>query len=152
MESAQQIRINELLLEREALFLRIHALETKAAALLGEPYPFVRPTLPSDYRAKKKAGRPRATGGHSADSSSTPVRTVTLRSLEESEAAYRVVYEQLGRREEELHFDVGALGHLLACQGATLRVCSLEIVDEAGRVLETLLAEEAAKPAADGAL
>ena len=48
MRPDQQIQINTLLLTREELFVRVHDLEQAAAAILGEPYPFPRPALPSD--------------------------------------------------------------------------------------------------------
>lgn len=131
MDSAKQIRINELLLEREELFLRIHQLETKAAELLGEPYPFVRPVLPSDQKPRRKA--PAGRGRENA-----PAKPVQLRMLEAEEKAYRVVYEQYGKREEELHYDVGAIGNLMASQGATLSLLSVEAVDKQGQVTALL--------------
>lgn len=54
MPADQQIQINTLLLTREELFVRVYALEQAAAAILGEPYPFTRPALPSDIRLKRK--------------------------------------------------------------------------------------------------
>ena len=54
MSADSQIRINALLLQREALFVRIHEIERSVSALLREPYPFTRPALPSDQRVKRK--------------------------------------------------------------------------------------------------
>lgn len=123
MATAQQIRLNQLLLEREALFVRIHACEQAAAKLLGEPYPFERPPLPSDQRGKRKATK---AGGPGRDA---------LRRLEPGEVAYRVVYQNFGREVTEEHDEVEALRILLASQTAQLRVVRVETIDAAGAVV-----------------
>ncbi len=133
MRRDQQIRINELLLQREELFLRIHAAETEAARILGEPYPFTRPTLPSDRRVKRKPGPARASDG---TKKSAP--EAALRRLEESEAAYRVTYRQFGREVTETHLEQAALATLLASQAAHLQVLRIETLDPAGAVRATL--------------
>ena len=127
MASANQARINELLLEREELFVRIHLAEKRAAELFGEPYPFERPTLPSDQKAKRKPASPRA-------KEPGAMKPVHLRSLGEAEGIYRVIYEQCGRVQEELHRDAAALTLLLTCQSQGLRVLRIEIVDTKGAV------------------
>jgi hypothetical protein len=121
--TAQQIRLNQLLLEREALFVRIHACEQGAAKLLGEPYPFERPPLPSDQRGKRKAAK---AGGPGRDA---------LRRLESGEVAYRVVYQNFGREVTEEHDAVEALRVLLASQTAQLQVVRVETIDAAGAVV-----------------
>lgn len=128
MRRDQQIRINELLLEREELFLRIHALERTATELLGEPYPFTRPPLPSDQKTKRKATPARA--------ASAPRER--LRRLEDTESAYRVTYAQFGITVEEEHSEPGALNTLLASQSAELRVLRIETVDPKGQTREIL--------------
>jgi hypothetical protein len=126
--TAQQIRLNQLLLEREALFVRIHACEQAAAKLLGEPYPFERPVLPSDQRGKRRpAAKPGGTGRE------------LLRRLEPGEVAFRVVYQNSGRELIEEHDDVEALRVLLASQTAQLRVVRLETIDAAGAVVAVVL-------------
>ncbi len=127
MATAQQIRLNQLLLEREALFVRVHACEQAAAKLLGEPYPFERPPLPSDQRGKRKAAK---TGGVGRDA---------LRRLEPGEVAYRVVYQNFGREVTEEHDEVEALRILLASQTAQLQVVRVEAVDAAGAVMAVLV-------------
>jgi hypothetical protein len=128
MRPDQQIQINSLLLDREALFVRIHDIEQAAAALLGEPYPFTRPTLPSDAKSKRKPTAPRAA------SPGDP-----LRRLEGLETAYRVTYRRFGQIVTEDHDDLDALRTLLSAQGANLTVTRLETIDLGGRTKAVLL-------------
>ncbi len=129
MRPDQQIRINGLLLQREELFVRIHEIEAAASSILGEPYPFTRPPLPSDTRSKRKPGAARA---------SAAARD-PLRKLEGRELAYRVTYERSGQTVVEDHDELSALRTLLAAQGATLRVTRIETVDLGGKRVATLL-------------
>ena len=134
MSDASQIRINALLLEREALFVRIHEIERAASVLLREPYPFTRPQLPSDMRGKRKpaarAGNVRAAGGAATKDA--------LRKLEPDETAYRVTYRQFGQTKVETHESAEALRTLLAAQSAQLQVLTLETVDANGTVKAVL--------------
>ncbi len=126
MRADQQIQINTLLLEREALFVRIHELENAASALLGEPYPLTRPALPSDARpAKRKPARPAA----------DPIRP-----LEGRETAYRVTYRRAGQLVTEDHDDTAALRTLFASQGTHLQVTRLETIDHGARPKAVLFA------------
>ena len=113
MSTPAQIRINALLLQREALFVRIHEIERVASALVRQPYPFTRPPLPSDVRGKRK---PAARAGSNE----------VLRKLEPGEVAYRVAYRQFGQTKVETHESADALRTLLAAQGAQLQVLTLE--------------------------
>lgn len=133
MQRDQQIRVNELLLQREELFLRIHAAETEASRLLGEPYPFTRPALPSDRRTKKKPSTA------TKKPSIAPSATDALRRLDETEAAFRVTYRQFSRNVTETHHDFAALATLLASQTAHLQVLRLETLDASGTLRATLL-------------
>lgn len=152
LTTTQQIRIHHLLLEREALWARIHACEQEAARLLGEPYPFVRPPLPSDGRGRRKAAPVRAGESPAAVwPAGSPAAAVDVapppfpvggkdpsRRLEEGEAAYRVTYRHLGRTWHEDHTDLAALRTLLACQTPQLQVLRLETIDAAGAVRAVL--------------
>lgn len=128
MQRDQQIRINELLLQREELFLRIHAAETEASRLLGEPYPFTRPALPSDQRAKRKPGAPRKPAEKKSPADA-------LRRLDDGETAYRVTYRQFGREVVETHHEHAALATLLASQAAHLKVLRIETLGADGSVM-----------------
>ena len=129
MRPDQQIRINGLLLQREELFVRIHDLEAAASSILGEPYPFTRPPLPSDTRSKRKPGAARANA----------TARDPLRKLEGRELAYRVTYERSGQTVVEDHDELSALRTLLAAQGATMRVTRIDTVDLGGKRVATLL-------------
>ncbi|MCF3648646.1 hypothetical protein [Synoicihabitans lomoniglobus] len=119
MPDESQIRINTLLLEREALFLRVNALEQQAADLLGEPFPFEPPVLPSNRRGKRKATRRAKPGANK----------IKLRKLAEGESAYRVNYRQHGTVRTERYDVAEPLLTLLAAQGAELEVLTIETVD-----------------------
>lgn len=135
MTPAQQIAVNTLLLEREALWLRVHALEQEAAKILGEPYPFIRPALPSDRKGKRKAG-----AGSAAD------RPPRLRKLADDEVAYRVTYRSGERQFTERHDTAEPLATLLGAQNRALQVERIETVDAAGEV-RAMLHESASAPA-----
>ncbi len=125
MTPAQQIQINQLLLDREAQFVRVYDLEQAAAQILGEPYPFTKPSLPSDNRGKKKtAGKPASRD--------------RLRRLEEGETAYRVTYRQFSQTMTEDHDDLDALRTLFAAQGANLQILRVETLDTGDRPKEAL--------------
>lgn len=123
-----QIRINTLLLEREALFVRVHELEGAIDAIFGEPFPHTRPPLPSDQRSKKK----RKAKAKAADS------RIKLRKLDEGETAYRLIYQQGGVTLTEQHDNADALNTLLAAQGDHLKVRSIETIDHTGTPLALL--------------
>ena len=155
MQLDRQIRVNELLLQREELFLRIHAAETEITRLLRGPYPFAKPALPSDRRAKRKpgaaapasvaeflasaaSGASRPATSPAAGSSLLAPGSDTLRRLADDEAAYRVTYLQFNREVVETHPDFAALATLLASQAAHLRVLKVETLDIAGEPREVL--------------
>lgn len=131
MSADSQIRINALLLQREALFVRVHEIEAAVSRLLREPYPFTRPALPSDQRVKRKAPARPATAGAKDK----------LRKLEPDESAYRVTYRQQGQVRVETHDSPDALRTLLSAQTAHLEVRMIETVDAAGTTKAVLFGE-----------
>ncbi len=140
MRPDQQIQINTLLLQREELFVRIHDLEKTAAAILGEPYPFTRPPLPSDVRTKRKSPvLPRAASGLSGAGGARE----SLRRLEGLEIAYRITYRRFGQVGQEEHDALEALHTLLASQGAQLTVTRVETIDLGGRTKAVLIGDSA---------
>ena len=128
-----QIRINTLLLEREALFLRVHELEHAASAILGEPFPFALPAIPSTARRKKGKAKPR-------QPATAP--KFKLRKLEAHEVAYRVTYQDHDDLKTEEHDTPNPLQTLLAAQGKTLAVQSIETLDATGTPVEQLYPEK----------
>ncbi len=129
MNLDRQILLNRLLLEREAQWVRIHAAEQAVAALLGEPYLWTRPALPSDQRGRRKSA------GTARPAAAPRER---LRKLEAGEVSYRVVYRQFGKEVIEVHAETEALRTLLAAQGANLKVERIETLDAAGAVVAGL--------------
>ena len=128
MPADSQIRVNALLLQREALFVRIHEIEGAVSKLLREPYPFTRPALPSDQRVKRKTpARPAAASAKDK-----------LRKLEPDETAFRVTYRQQGQERVEIHDSPDALRTLLAAQNAQLQVHRIETIDAAGNAKAVL--------------
>lgn len=126
MRSAQEMQINGLLLQREELFVRIHELERAISLTLGEPYPFVRPPLPSDHRVKRKPA------------TTKPAPRDPVRPLEAAERAYRITYLHFGKTAEEDHDQPGAIRTFLASQSESLSVTRLETIDAAGRTKHVL--------------
>jgi hypothetical protein len=137
MRADQQIPINTLLLAREELFVRVYELEQAAAAILGEPYPFTRPALPSDVRLKRKPTPrlPERSAGFPPPSAARE----SLRRIEGLETAYRVTYRRFGQVVTEDHDDLDALRTLLASQGAHLTVTRVETIDLGGRTQAVLI-------------
>ncbi len=136
MRADQQIQINGLLLQREELFVRVHDLEQAAAAILGEPYPFARPALPSDTKLKRK---PTARPASATPASPAALARESLRRLEGLETAYRVTYRRFGQVVTEDHDDLDALRTLLSSQGANLTVTRVETIDLGARTRAVLL-------------
>ena len=125
MRRDQQIKVNEMLLEREELFLRIHAAEKEVLRIMGGDYPFTTVELPSNRRGKRKIAPVRAAPApaHADASERAPI---TLRRLEAGEARYRVTYRQFAQVVVEEHSDFDAVRTLLACQSSQLQVQKLE--------------------------
>ncbi len=118
--------------------MRVHEIEQAAAALLGEPYPFTRPALPSDVRPKRKPA-PRSAPTVGATPGPAALAREALRRLEGLETAYRVAYARFGQVVTEVHDDLDALRTLLASQGANLTVLRIETIDLGGRTKAVLL-------------
>lgn len=124
----EQIRLNELLLERERLFVRVAQIEAKVDEIVDGDFPFEPPDLPCQYKPPKTATK---------ESKATKIRR-----LREGEAAYRVRYLQGADEREELHAQAPVVERLLKLGAETLRVTRVEIVDEHGYTRERLFAEE----------
>jgi len=133
MRRDQQIKVNEMLLEREELFLRVHSAEKEVLRIMGGDYPFTTVELPSNRRAKRKTAPARATTAP-APADSSERATITLRRLEAGEARYRVTYRQFAQVVVEEHSDLDAVRTLLACQSSQLQVQKVETLRADGSV------------------
>lgn len=137
MRRDQQIQVNEMLLEREELFLRIHRAEHAVVQILGGPYPFTAVDLPSSHRLKRKVSPPRSPVSVEAiDSAVRPL--VTLRRLESGESHYRITYRQFNNLVIEEHESIEAVRTLMACQGCQLEVQKIESLKADGTVSSQL--------------
>ena len=131
MRRDQHIQVNELLLEREELFLRIHSAEKDVLRIFGADYPFPAFELPSNRRVKRKTGSVRVT----AAPKDSPVRAnITLRRLEDGEVRYRITYRQFSQVLIEEHGEFEAVRTLLVCQSSQLQVQKLETLHVVGSV------------------
>ena len=119
--------------------MRVYDLEQAAAAILGEPYPFTRPALPSDLRTKRK--NTPLPSERSVGFQPPSAAVDSLRRLERLETAYRVTYRRFGQVVTEDHDDLDALRTLLASQGAHLTVTRIETIDLGARTKAVLLGE-----------
>lgn len=134
MRLQQQIQVNELLLQREAVFVRIHEIERQVDALLGEPYPFDRPRLPSDQKSRKRMSPGRPAAGQ---------RQPQNFRQEEGESGYLVTYSDGGQNRNEHHVSLSALETLLASQTADLFVRRIEALDSRGTPVRCLFTRDA---------
>lgn len=143
MSDEPRIRINALLLQREELFVRVHDIERSVNDILGEPWPFEPPSLPSVRRSKAKPAKKRAAASAPAKGAKPAAEEPKLRKLDEpaGETAYRVTYLQRGQSREEIHDTPEALQTLLAAQGAQLQVVSVETLDSQGVVIAVLFGD-----------
>lgn len=135
MRLDQQIRVNALLLEREELFVRVHDLERRIEALLGGPYPFERPKLPSDQKPKRKAGGTKV--------EKPAAQPIELRP-EPGEERYRIHYRHGAQAFTEEHVNLKALGKVLAAQSASLQVLRVEALSGDGSVSRVLHSSDSA--------
>ena len=113
------IQINQMLMEREDRLCDVLALERQINTILGQPYPFTIPVdLPSRQRRKKpkRKAAPRA------------VAIVRLRKLDETEAAYRIVYLDQNIEKTEIHTDPKPLVLLLNTPPPNVAVLNIETI------------------------
>jgi hypothetical protein len=130
MRRDEQIRVNELLLQREELFMCIHAADTNVNRILGAAFPFSLPELPSLRRGKRKATDLRPTS--TAKPAKSPADT--LRRLDDSETAYRVTYRQFYKILVEDHHEFEAFRTLLTGQSGNLHVQAIKTLAPDGTI------------------
>lgn len=132
----QAWQVDRLLLQREAAFAHIYALERKIEERLGAPYPFEPPEVmpPSLEKPKPKTRSPKK----------KPVKRKAadtgfkLRTLRDDEVAYEVRFRQARGVQKERHTDRPTLEKLLnqtALRSRVLLVQTLTAAGESGEVL-----------------
>ena len=118
---ANQIQINEKLMEREDRLVEIYDIERQINIILGgEAYPFpAAPDLPSRQKRKKTKRKP-------SPKAPKPVR---IRKLDpETETAYCVVYLEHETERQELHFDPRPIALLVNTPLPHIQVLQVETV------------------------
>lgn len=137
MNAADKIRLRELLRERERLFARINAIESRIDTILGAPYPYpAPPSLPSFRPEPKKKTK------------SKPVKPIRIRRLKTGlEDAYLVEYARDGETRQTIQRDPKLIQALYETQPPNLtitRVSTVAFDDDGQRRVIALLA--AGKP------
>lgn len=128
MTLEQQIRLNEILLDREKAFARIAAIEAEIDTILGQSFPYPPPPdLPSRQKRKKSRRAKKA----------KPPDPIRLGPLGPDEHAYRIHFLEDGVPACENHFAPGPLERLLALTPEGIRVTRIEILDTDGNALRT---------------
>lgn len=132
LTAQQRIALQELLLQREALYARVHAIETEINEIFGDTYPLPPPDVDV---AQPGVKRKPATSPKSKPSKAKPSR---LRPLETKEKAYRVRYQEDSGVADEIHTDRKAVDALLQSPLTQTMLRSVETIDEQGSVQEIL--------------
>lgn len=125
MDALQNTQIIDLLRRREAEFVRVWKCEQAVIGILGMPdYPFAPPPdLPSLHNTERKAverQRKRA--------AASPKAELPVRSLNDAENAYRIVYVCRGRQGVSFQRDRELVASLVATISEDFAVKSVETV------------------------
>jgi hypothetical protein len=124
------IAINRLLIEREAAFARLHALENRVNQLLGADYPFEAPevTLPSSI--KKKLKKPKK-------AKKKPAK-LKPRRLKDDETAYQVTWSYKGQTTTQTATELKQLLPLLEAPLPAMKLLEIATVGIEGEPVEIL--------------
>jgi len=129
LTTQQRIRLQELLLQREALYARVHAIESEVHRIFGAEYPLPPPPVEvATPGAKKKSKKkPRK--------QDPPPK---VRSLQDGETAYRVRFREESGAGEETHTDRKAIETLLQSPLADTLIETVETIGPDGEARERL--------------
>jgi len=129
LTTQQRIRLQELLLQREALYARVHAIETQIHRTFGAEYPLPPPPVevaaPGAQNQKKK-NPPRKT---------SPPK---IRPLADEETAYRIRFHEASATADEIHIDHKAIERLLQSPLAEEWIATIETLRADGKVAQRL--------------
>lgn len=123
------IAINSLLIEREAEFARVHAIETQISELLGAPYPFEPPEVTIPSTIKKKPTKAKKT---------TQAAPLKVRRLTPEEAAYRFTWLDKGQNVSNEVTDLRAVEALIYDVLPGMKLLRVETLDFESETIETL--------------
>ena len=124
MQALQEIKIVELLYEREQELLKIHQLEEAVRATLnGENYPFPEPPEMPSLMVKMKKGRKKQSNKKNTE------KHDFIRKLQSpGENAYRIVFEYQGEEKESFQNDEDLLKTLLTFPNEAVNILKIETV------------------------
>jgi len=122
LTTQQRIRLQELLLQREALYARVHAIETQIHRTFGAEYPLP----PPGAQNQKKKNPPRKT---------SPPK---IRPLADEETAYRIRFHEASATADEIHIDHKAIERLLQSPLAEEWIATIETLRADGKVAQRL--------------
>ena len=127
-------QIDRLLLQREAEFARVHALEAAIEDRLGAPYPLpAPPKLPSQQRPRNAKPKRKAAKSVEADEPRWKVRP-----LRPGESAYEVRFRQARAVQKERHLDRTLLESLLNLPALRGRILLLQTMTNEGAAGDVL--------------
>ncbi len=131
LTTQQRIRLQELLLQREALYARVSQIEARIHHIFGAEYPLPPPPVdvaPSGAQAtKSKKPAPKA-----------KLASPQLRALEPGETAYRVRFTEESGAADEIHQDKRSLAGFLDTPVGRQMIESIETLDAEGKPCERL--------------
>lgn len=136
LNTQQRLVVENLLLQREALYARVYAIEQQINALLGDEYPFPEPPEPV------AVGAPKAQKAKKKAKATTPAAP-KLRPLEGPETAYRVQFQQASTQPPEVHVDRKSLQALLQSDTGLSMIAAIETLDAEGETVERIYEKEA---------
>lgn len=131
-DPAAQVKINALLMQREAAFVRIWEIEQRLQQILGQPFPVTVPgDLPSRQPPRKANAKARATEARPR------IRSL----LREGETAWLITYRHRGEIHQRLETSADTLRDLPSIDTPFLHILRIDTVcvtDTGHDVIETL--------------
>ena len=118
-DPAAQVKINALLMQREAAFIRIWEIEQRLPQILGQPFPLTIPVdLPSRRPPRKAGAKPRP-----ADA-----RPRIRSQLREGETAWLITYRHRGEVHQRLETSPDTIRDLAGIDTPFLQILRIDTV------------------------
>ncbi|WP_309380341.1 hypothetical protein [Cerasicoccus frondis] len=130
LTTQQRIELQELLLQREALYARIARIEAQIEGIFGEDYP-----LPPPPVEVAECGKPKKAAKKKKPAKALAIR---LRPLEGLEVAYRICYAASSYIADEIHGDRKAIASYLEAPMAVHLIERIETIDAQGEPIEAV--------------
>jgi hypothetical protein len=131
-DPAAQVKINALLMQREAAFVRIWEIEQRLQQILGQPFPL---TIPVDLPSRRP---PRKAGAKARQADARPrIRSL----LREGETAWLITYRHRGEVHQRLETSADTIRDLAGIDTPflhILRIDTVRVTDAGNETVETL--------------